>query len=581
MPLQTDGPHYVNGWHTLDSPPIVIAVSVNLPAALRTWRRDALLSLGLTALIALALSAASLQLARQLDARSMAEHALRQREQELIEAHRVAGLGAARFVSPQFATRPSPQLCALLGLPSNVTTIALDTLLNRLIESDRPRLKEALETCLASGTPYQLEVRAKVGDGSERIFWCEGIAADFANGPAPSILAIFQDVTEQRIAEERSSQGERLAAIGRLTGGVAHDFNNLLTVITGYGDLLLARLSETDPARRYPEEIVKAAERAGRLTHQLLAFSRKQILQPQVLELNGIVTEIEKMLRRLIGEDIELSLNLSSDLGRIKADPGQIEQVLVNLAINARDAMSEGGKLTIETANVDLNETYARNHPTVQAGPYVMLAVSDTGCGMDKETQSHIFEPFFTTKELGKGTGLGLSTVYGIVKQSEGNIWVYSEPGRGTTFKIYLPRTGAAPGMIDVPARAVSTRGTETILLVEDEEILRKLAGEILEDSGYTVLKSGNAKEALRLFSAHQSRIHLLITDVVMPGLSGRELAERLTSLDPTLKVLYMSGYTDDTIVRHGVLEEGIEFIQKPFSPETFTRKVREVLERG
>lgn len=578
-PLALNGPTYVSGWRTLDEPPIIVAVSFNLPEALRTWRRDALLSLGLTALVALALGAASLQLVRQLDARSVAERALVQRDQELVEAQRVAGLAAAHFVAPNFVARASAQLCALVGLPANYSEMSLDTLLERLIESDRTRLKEALESCLASSVPYQLELRAKAKDGAERILRCEGVLENTENDQGASILAIFQDVTEHRLAEQRSSQSERLAAIGRLTGGVAHDFNNLLTVIMGYSDLLLDRLNEEDPARRNLEEIVKAAERAARLTKQLLAFSRKQILQPKVLELNTIVADVERMLRRLIGEDVELSLNLNPQLRRVKADPGQIEQVLLNLAVNARDAMPQGGKLIIETTNVNLDESYARNHVSVQPGPYVMLAVSDTGCGMDKETQSHIFEPFFTTKESGKGTGLGLSTVYGIVKQSEGNIWVYSEPGKGTTFKIYLPRIIEPSEIVETPVPAIeSLRGSETILLVEDEETLRDLARQILEMAGYTVLVASNANEALLLNGQHQGRIHLLITDVVMPGLSGGELAQRLTALDHELKVLYMSGYTDDAIIHHGVLEEGIDFIQKPFTPDALTGKVREVL---
>ena len=580
-PFESGGATYVSAWRALDEPPIIVAVSFNLPEALRAWRRDALLSMGLTLFMALAMGLASFQVVRQLGARAAAEQALVQRDQELVEAQRVAGLGAARFTGSSFTVQPSSQLCTLLGLPAEHREMALDALLERLIEPDRARLREALESCLASGISCVLEVHGKLTDGTERILWFEGVVQNAGHGEGGSIFAIFQDVTEHRLAEQRSTQAQRLAAIGRLTGGVAHDFNNLLTVITGYSQLLLARLNTNEPGRKHVEEIAKAATRAAGLTSQLLAFSRKQILQPSVLELNTIVSDVEKMLRRLIGEDIQLALNLHPALGRVKADRGQIEQVLVNLAVNARDAMPQGGKLIIETSNVSLDETYARNYVAVQPGRYVMLAVSDTGCGMDKETQAQIFEPFFTTKDAGKGTGLGLSTVYGIVKQSEGNIWVYSEPGKGTTFKIYLPRIEEPSEIAETRAPVTgSLRGSETILLVEDEETLRKLARDILEMSGYNVLAAANGKEALLLHSQHSGRIQLMITDVVMPEMSGRELAERLVAVDRKLKVLYMSGYTEDAIVYHGVLEEGIDFIQKPFSPDAFARKAREVLDK-
>jgi signal transduction histidine kinase/ActR/RegA family two-component response regulator len=579
--LETGGPPYTSGWRALSEPPITLAVSLNLREALRVWRRDALLSIALTAVVALALAFASLQLIRQLDLRAAAELSLVQREQELVEAQRVAGLGTARFSPPDFATQLSPQLCSLLGLPPEFEETTLDALLECFIEPGRARLREALESCLASGTPWQLELSATLADGAERILWSEGARLTGGNLGDAKILAVLQDVTLQRLAEERSSQSERLAAIGRLTGGVAHDFNNLLTVIIGHSDLLLTRIDQNSPTSRHVEEIVKAAERAGDLTRQLLAFSRKQILHPKVLELNAIVADVEKMLRRLIGEDIKLVLNLDRNLGRVRADPGQIEQVLMNLAVNSRDAMPQGGRLTIETRNVDLDESYARNHVTVQPGPYVMIAVSDTGYGMDKETQSHIFEPFFTTKEAGKGTGLGLATVYGIVKQSGGNIWVYSEQKRGTTFKIYLPRVGE-PAEVGPTRRLAATvlHGSETILLVEDEATLRRLAREVLETCGYTVLEAANGNEALLLHSQHQGRIQLMVTDVVMPEMSGRELAERIATMDPELRVLYMSGYTDDAVVLHGVLAEAVDFIQKPFSPDALAEKVRVVLDK-
>jgi PAS domain S-box-containing protein len=423
------------------------------------------------------------------------------------------------------------------------------------------------------------DFRIRHRDGTWRTV--EGVGKNLLNYPAvEGFVASLRDITERRQLEVQLRQSQRLQAVGKLAGGVAHDFNNLLTAITGYCDLLLNRAGPNSPLRKEILEIQKAGERASTLTHQLLAFSRKQVLQPKVLNLNTVVAEMHNMLRRLIGEDMDLATILSPDLGLVKADPGQIEQVIMNLAVNARDAMPQGGKLTIETANANLGEVYGHQHQAVQPGPYVMLAVSDTGCGMDTKTQSYIFEPFFTTKELGKGTGLGLSTVYGIVKQSGGYIWVYSELGRGTTFRIYLPRvedTIAKPESTAV--RAGPTRGTETILVVEDEDGVRGLVCEILRESGYTVLDVRHSTDALSLCEKHQGRIHLMITDVVMPGMGGRELAERLTHLRPELKVLYMSGYTENAIVHHGVLDEGTAFLQKPFMPDILARKVRDVLD--
>jgi signal transduction histidine kinase/ActR/RegA family two-component response regulator len=381
-------------------------------------------------------------------------------------------------------------------------------------------------------------------------------------------------------SEEQLRQSQKMDAIGQLAGGVAHDFNNLLTAICGHSELSLKRLTPEDPLYRPLEQIKKAGERAAGLTRQLLAFSRKQMLQPKIIDLNQIVVDMNKMLQRLIGEDIDLMMGLAADLGKVKADPNQIEQILMNLSINARDAMPKGGRLTIETSNVDLSEEYSREHVSVRPGQYVMLAVSDNGCGMDAMTQAHIFEPFFTTKEVGKGTGLGLATVYGIVKQSEGTIWLYSEVGRGTAFKIYLPCAEAFIKEVEVEADDFeSLEGTETVLLVEDEDVVREMATEILRDSGYHVLEAKSGLEAMILERQHSGVIHLMLTDVVMPQISGRELAEQLTPLRREMKVLYMSGYTDDAIVHHGVLEEGTAFISKPFTPTALARKVREILD--
>jgi two-component system, cell cycle sensor histidine kinase and response regulator CckA len=400
----------------------------------------------------------------------------------------------------------------------------------------------------------------------------------FYGRPAQMVLAY--DVTERRLLEEQLRQSQKMEAVGQLAGGIAHDFNNLLTVITGYSDLTLRRLDKESPFRSSLEEIKKAGERAASLTRQLLAFSRKQVLQPKVLQLNAIVADVDKMLRRLIGEDIDPLTLLEPSLGQIKADPGQIEQVILNLAVNARDAMPQGGKLTIETDNVYLDNQYARRHTAIQPGQYVMLAVSDTGCGIDAETQMRIFEPFFTTKEQGKGTGLGLSTVYGIVKQSGGHLWVYSEVGKGTTFKIYLPRVDGVNERDEArDTMAKLPQGRETVLLTEDEEQVRQMIQMILEMNGYHVLAASGGEEALALYKQHEGQIDLIITDVVMPQMSGRELAQSLEVLHPGIKVLYMSGYTDDAIVRHGLLDQEIAFLQKPFTPDALMRKVREVLD--
>jgi two-component system cell cycle sensor histidine kinase/response regulator CckA len=437
--------------------------------------------------------------------------------------------------------------------------------------------KTLLEKRVAKG-----EITNRTKDG--RLVTVESSANPILDrhGNITGFLAIQRDVTERKQLEEQFRQAQKMEAIGRLAGGIAHDYNNVLTIVTGYGQLLLEELPEKSPLRLQVAEVLKAAERATGLTRQLLAFGRRQVLAPRVLNLNDVVANLESMLRRLIGEDIELVTTPGRKLGRVKADPGQIEQVILNLAVNARDAMPQGGKLTIETSNTRLDEHYANLHGPVQPGSYVMFAVSDTGCGMDAETQAHIFEPFFTTKEKGKGTGLGLATVYGIVKQSGGYIWAYSEVGRGTTFKIYLPRihepVEAAEG---APVESASAGGSETILVVEDDSAVRSLVRSVLESRGYSLLLAHNGEEALELCRQHEGPIHLLLTDVVMPGMSGRELAERLTPIHREMGVLYMSGYTDDAIVHHGVLDAGMAYLQKPFSPETLAGKVRSVLDEN
>jgi two-component system cell cycle sensor histidine kinase/response regulator CckA len=437
------------------------------------------------------------------------------------------------------------------------------------------------------------------GRSSERTD-CKGKRADGEQFPVEASISyarvggqkictiIARDVTERkrmeralRESKEQFLQAQKMEAVGRLAGGVAHDFNNLLTVITGFCDILLRTHALQDPSRVLVEEIQKAGERAALLTRQLLAFGRKQMLLPQVLSFNVVVADMDRMLRRIIGEDVELTTVLGPGLGSVLADKGQIGQVILNLVVNARDAMPRGGKLTIETADVFFDQAYVATHPDVRVGPHVMLAVADTGVGMSEEVRAHVFEPFFTTKEVGKGSGLGLATVFGIVKQSGGHIAVYSEPGHGTTFKIYFPMVGEKTREIvaEVPVSDVPL-GQETILLVEDADPVRALAREVLQKCGYTIMEARHGRDALRLAEHFAGTIDLLLTDVVMPQMGGPELANTLRAQRPNTRVMYMSGYTDDAIFRHGLLEGETAFIQKPFAMEALARKVREVLDR-
>lgn len=459
----------------------------------------------------------------------------------------------------------------------------------RILKSGETPLEQyqLLWETITSGGEWRGEFHNKKKNGE--LYWESASISPIRNpeGVITHFLGVKEDITEHKQAEkemavlqEQLRQSQKMEAIGSLAGGVAHDFNNSLTVIKGYSQLLLTGLKKDDPLRPDIEEIQKAAERAANLTRQLLAFSRRQILDMKVLDLNNILRDLDKMLRRIIREDIELVTLFAEDLGTVKTDPGQMEQVIMNLAVNARDAMPNGGKLTIETANGILDQEYARKHIAVKPGHYIMLSVSDTGCGMTPEVRDRVFEPFFTTKEKGKGTGLGLSTVYGIVKQSGGNIWVYSEPGQGTTFKIYLPRVDEPLEQLHEKATTEDTpRGNETILVVEDDEAVRKLAVRVLEKQGYTVLEAQQGNEALNVCQQRKEPFHLILVDVVMPDLSGRQLIESFKQIRQDFKVLYMSGYTDNAIVHHGVLEKGVNFIQKPFTFDGLARKVREVLD--
>ncbi|HYU90933.1 MAG TPA: MASE1 domain-containing protein, partial [Gemmatimonadales bacterium] len=403
-----------------------------------------------------------------------------------------------------------------------------------------------------------------------------------AAGQVTGMLSLAADVTEMRQLEVQYRQAQKMEAVGRLAGGIAHDFNNLLTAIIGTTALVLEDRGLESRARLDIEEIEKAAKRAAGLTRQLLIFSRQQVLEPRALDLNALVVDLERMLQRLIGEDIELRTKPAALLGAVRADPGQMEQAIVNLVVNARDAMPKGGRLTIETADVELDRSYVAAHVPTRPGPYVLLAISDTGVGMDGATKARLFEPFFTTKDPGRGTGLGLATVYGIVKQSGGYIWAYSELGHGTTFKIYLPRVAQTP---ETPESTISpltpARGSETLLVVEDQEEVRKLTKRVLEAQGYTVLAAGNGFEALEIVDRHPTQIHLMITDVVMPGMNGRELAQRASARRSDLKVLYVSGYTGEAVLQHRLLEPGVAFLQKPFTPDVLARKTREVLDNS
>jgi PAS domain S-box-containing protein len=511
--------------------------------------------------------------------RKRAEEALRESEEHFRRFIENIPLGVCRTTPDGRVLMANAALVRMLGYDS-WQELASRNLEGEALEAGyrRSAFREQIER---EGEVGGLEAAWKRRDG--RVIFVRESARAFRadDGRVLYYDCIVEDVTERRQLGEQLRHAQKMEAVGCLAGGVAHDFNNLLTIVIGYSDLLLKKLTASDGMRSPVEEIRKAAERAASLTRQLLAFSRKQMLQPQILDLNSLLTNVDEMLRRMIGEDIELSTHLPSGLGRVKADPGQIEQVIMNLAVNARDAMPQGGQLTLEAANVELGPSYARSHESVLPGHYVMIAMSDTGIGMDAETQAHIFEPFFTTKEQGKGTGLGLATVYGIVKQSGGSIRVYSEPGRGTTFKVYLPQIDQSVQVIaptNAPADALS-RGSETILLAEDEEALRSLVRGVLESTGYQVLETKGANDALEVGERHRKHIHLLLTDVVMPQMSGAELVKHLVRLHPETKVLYMSGYADHAVVHHGVLDPSTAFLQKPFTPDALALKVREVLD--
>jgi PAS domain S-box-containing protein len=476
----------------------------------------------------------------------------------------------------------SPQVETMLGYSPEEWLAGSRHWIRHIPPEDHP-IVVAAEERSGRGEPFQAEYRITRRDG-ESIWVSDSAVVVRGSDSHPVMEGLIVDITDRKMLEEQLQQARKMEAVGRLAGGVAHDFNNLLTIIKGYVEMAQQRCLDRPELHSDIRRIEEAADRAVTLVRQLLAFSRKQVLRPKVLDLNTIVTNLDPLLRRLMSENIEMKTLVSDEVGAIKADPGQIEQVIMNLVVNARDALPKGGRILIETSNVDLDSTYTRDHAVVVPGPYVLLAVTDTGVGMTPDTVGHIFEPFYTTKESGRGTGLGLSTVYGIVKQSGGYIWVYSELGKGTTFKVYLPRVTDAIPASAAPAITLSStarKGHETILLVEDEPDLRELTQMVLSERGYTVIGASSPAEAERLAGNNGAEIHLLLTDVVMPGISGRELAKRLTSRFPNLRVMYMSGYTYNVIAQDGTLEEGISFLQKPFTPKALTEKVREALDRS
>ncbi|MBE7557365.1 MAG: PAS domain S-box protein [Anaerolineales bacterium] len=534
-----------------------------------------------------------LAIKEDINERKRAEEALHEMAENMAVAQRMAHFGSWEVkVTPELEI-VEPQLWSdeyyrILGFEPRSVQATSKLFRSCLHPDDCEFATQMIFKAIQERTEISYEYRIVRPDGSIRyIHDRANVVLDERTGRPVKVVGTAHDITERRQAEEAQAkleeqlrQAHKMESVGRLAGGIAHDFNNLLTVIRGYCDLMQPQIPGGDPLRKDLEQIRRAAERAAALTRQLLAFSRKQMLAPTNLDLNDLVTNLHKMLGRLIGEDINLVLVLQPGLWPVKADPGQIEQVIVNLAVNARDAMPTGGMLTIETGNVRLDDNYLKTHPEAPHGPCVMLAVTDTGQGMDAPTQAHIFEPFFTTKEVGQGTGLGLATVYGIIKQSGGDITLYSKPGHGTTFKIYLPAGEPIPDVAVPPTPPVSHAGTETILLVEDEEGVRNLIGRTLKSKGYTVLEARHGDEALLLAGQHQRPIDLLLTDVIMPQMSGRDLTERLKAFQPSIKVLFMSGYTDDAVVRHGLLTAEVEFLSKPFSPDTLAAKVRRVLDK-
>jgi len=527
------------------------------------------------------------ELTQEITDRRHAETNLKQSEAQLAKAQHIARLGSWEWDVVKNKVTWSDETGRLYGFSDRDYGADMSRALERIHPEDRSKVQLALDEAIRSGGPYVCDHRALLPDGTIRYMHGLGEVVMDENGKAIRIIGTTQDITEAeraeaalRRSEEQLRQSQKMEAVGRLAGGVAHDFNNLLTVINCYSAMSLKQMDKSHPLRKNTEEVQAATERAASLTGQLLAFSRKQVLQPRIVNLNESVSGMEKMLRRLIGEDIELCTMFDPELGHVKADPGQFEQVILNLAVNARDAMPRGGKLTIQTANVALDQKTRFRNRDLNVGEYVMVAITDTGVGMTEEIKTHLFEPFFTTKGVGRGTGLGLATCYGIICQSDGDIRVYSELNCGTTFKIYLPRVDApitTNGATNDPD--ILPEGNESILIVEDEAAVRRLAASVLRTSGYRVQEARDAIEALGLIHANQP-FDLVVTDVIMPKMSGKELYDQIKVIAPRIKVLFMSGYTDDALAHHGVLGPELSFLEKPFSPSGLARKVREVIDK-
>jgi PAS domain S-box-containing protein len=518
---------------------------------------------------------------REVSKQKHAEDIVARRDYQFSEAQRIARVGSWEYDVATSLNIWSEEMCRLLGQPLDAVA-SLDTFIAQVVEADRPRVKAAIDRALRESDSFSIECRIAWPNGSVRAVHARGVASRNENGQSARIVGTVQDVTERWQLQEQLQQSQKMEAVGQLAGGVAHDFNNVLTAIKSFSELVAIELPEDSPLRSDVKEITAAADRAAALTRHLLAFSRRQMLQPVVLDLNGVVDGVTKLLARLIGVEVHCETALAPDLGHVLADPMQLEQVVINLAVNARDAMPNGGTLTLETANVAVDQRHASRLSGVEAaepGEYVVLTVSDTGEGMDPAVRARIFEPFFTTKETGKGTGLGLSTVYGIVRQSGGYVSVYSEVGRGTTFRIYLPRVAdniqvQAPK----PVVAQTPNGKETILLVDDDDAVRAVATRILTRAGYAVLGAGSPKEAEAVWADHAGPIHLLMTDLMMPGMNGSELASRLLESRKDARVLYTSGYTNETVIRRGLIIPDKPFLAKPFTIDEVIRKVRDAL---